>query len=186
MSVSIAELRRGRIAWALFPFVGDFPLAYLEDGVEHTLDTIESYAAARRGRTTKVVTEVRLRPVLLLHDGMRGEYPTVVALRLNSVKPRHRRDPETWRRITAQEHPLFFHLPAETARYQLPEDSVIALSAIGAVSKDAILDVRGTLSDRDMQLISDRLVRLLSLDLARHVTARSLELLRRAGIVRED
>jgi hypothetical protein len=184
--VRVAELRRGRIAWGLFPFAADFPLTYLGASGEETFEAIEDYAAARGGRATKVVTEVRLRPLLLLHDGTRGEYPDVACLRINSIKPRHRNDSETWRRIVANEHPFFFHLPAENSRYQLPQESLIALGAIGTVSKSAILDVGGHLTDDELRLISERLLRVLSLDLGPHIAARARELLERAGILREE
>jgi hypothetical protein len=186
VAVSVAELRRGRIAWGLFPFAADFPLTYLDGDGEDAFQTIEDYAAARGGRATRIVTEVRLRPLLLLHDGTRGEYPDAVCLRINSVKPHHRDDSETWRRITENEHPFFFHLPAETTRYQLPQESVIALGAIGTVSKSAILSVGGYVTDDELQIVSERLVRVLSIDLAPHIAARARELLQRAGVLSED
>jgi hypothetical protein len=61
---------------------------------------------------------------------------------------------------------------------------VIALSSIGAVHKSAILGPRhvGELTARELQVVSERLWRLLSLDLAPRIAASARELLRRAGI----
>ncbi len=148
---------------------------------------IETFARARGGEPTRIVTEARLRPILLLHDGMRGEHEDVVCLRINTVKPRHRRDWATWERIERNEH-LLFHLPALPVRYGLPEESIIALASIGTVNKSAILGLRavGELSTSELQLVSERLWRLLSLDLAPQIAAKAKELLWRAGIERGE
>ena len=180
MPAAPAELRRGRIFYGLFPFVARFPLELLDGG---TAPTVEDYAAARRGGTTRIIAEARLRPVLLLHDGTRGAHEDVICLRINTVKGRHVRDSGTWQRIQAQEHPFFFHLPT-TGRYGLPEESVVALTSIGAVHKSAILGRRhvGELTVREMQVVSERLRVVLSLDLASQIASQARELLRRAGI----
>jgi hypothetical protein len=184
MPAAPAELRRGRIFYGLFPFASSFRLTFAEgDGWVESPD-VETFARARRGESTRIVTEARLRPVLLLHDGTRGEHEDVVCLRINTVKPGHRRNRATWERIERNEHLLFFHLPARPGRYGLHAESVIALSSIGAVHKSAILGPRhvGELTARELQVVSERLWRLLSLDLAPRIAASARELLRRAGI----
>jgi hypothetical protein len=182
MPAAPAELRRGRIFYGLFPFASRFPLTYREGDAWVEAPDIEVYARARRGEPTSIVTEARLRPLLLLHDGTRGEHEDVVCLRINSVKPRHRGDPATWERIERNDHPLFFHLPAQ--RYGLAAESVIALASIGTVHKSAILGPRhvGELTASELQVVSERLWRLLSLDLAPQIAAKATELLRRAGV----
>jgi hypothetical protein len=87
----------------------------------------------------RLVVEARLRPVLLLHNGARGEHGDVVCLRVNTVKPTLKANRQTWERIVNREHPSFFHLPAAVGRYGLRSDSVIAISSIGSVSKSALL-----------------------------------------------
>jgi mRNA-degrading endonuclease toxin of MazEF toxin-antitoxin module len=178
------ELRRGRIFYGLFPFASRFPLTFGEGDAWVEAPDIETYARARRGEPTRIVAEARLRPILLLHDGTRGEHEDVVCLRINAVKRRHRRDRATWDRIERNEHLLFFHLPARPERYGLPAESIIALASIGTVHKSAILGPRhvGELTARELQVVSERLWRLLSLDLAPQIAASARELLRRAGI----
>jgi len=63
-------------------------------------------------------------------------------------------------------------------RYGLAEDSVIALSSVGTVHKSAILGPRhvGELTRHEMQVISERLARILSLDLSPAIAARAREL----------
>lgn len=179
-----AELRRGRIFYAVFPFASRFPLAIEdESGVRIDVADVESFARARRGNATRILTEARLRPIVLLHDGTRGEHDDVVCLRVNTVKPSHRRRAATWQQIEEQRHPIFFFLPAGNRRYGLSEDSVIALTSVGSVHKSAILGRHvGELSHHEMQIVSERLARVLSLDLAPRIAAQAKELLRRAGL----
>lgn len=140
------------------------------------------FRALRRGTPTGLVVDTRIRPVLLLHDRTRGPHGNVVCLRINSVKSSMRENP-MWERVHQHDHPFFFHLPVDKTRYGLEEESVIALSAIGAVHKSAIAGRRsiGQLSTHEMQVVSERLVRLLSLDIAPLVAAQARELLRRLG-----
>lgn len=182
MPLAPPELRRGRIVYALFPFVAAFPLR-VADG--STAATVEDFARLRRGRATRAISEVRLRPVLLVHDGTRGEHEDVICLRVNTVKAAHRRHATTWKRIERQQHPFFFHLRKD-AGHGLPQESVIALASIGAIHKSAILGPRhvGELSVEEMRTISERLALQLSLDLAPLIAAKARELLRRAGIVK--
>ncbi len=174
MPLHPAELRRGRIVLALFPFAAQFPVQLADGG---GVDTVEEYAALRRGRPTPVAVDARLRPVLLLHDRTRGEHGDVVCLRISSVKESVRAN-ASFSRIERHEHPFFFHLPSALRRYGLAEDSVIALSSIGTVHKSAILGPRhvGELTRHEMQVISERLVRILSLDLSPAIAARAREL----------
>jgi hypothetical protein len=184
MPAAAAELRRGRIFYGLFPFAATFPLTYAEGNAWVEAPDIETYARTRRGEATRIVTEARLRPILLLHDGTRGEREDIVCLRINTVKPRHRRDPAAWERIERNEHLLFFHLPARPERFGLPSESIIALASIGTVHKSTILGPRhvGELMASELQVVSERLARLLSLDLAPQIAANATELLRRAGV----
>ncbi len=186
MPAPVGELRRGRIFYALFPFTAAFPLAFRDEtGTTGTARTVEAFAAARRGAPTDVIARGRLRPVLLLHDGTRGEHEDVVCLKISGVKPRHRRDARQWDRIERREHPVFFHLPADSARYGLPGESVVRLASLGTVHKSALLGPRhiGELTATELEQISARLTKVLSLDLSRFIAARALELLRRAGLV---
>lgn len=184
MPLDAGELRRGRIVYAIYPFACDFPREANHEGSWVTVNTIEQYAALRKGRPTELKTEVRLRPVLLLHDGTRGEHEDVVCLRVNTLKPSHMKG-TTWKRIAAHEHPLFFHLPAGQGPYNLPAESVIALASLGTVNKSAILGPRhiGELNTHEMQVVSERLRLVLSLDLAPQIAEKARELLRRAGLL---
>jgi hypothetical protein len=173
------------VAWGVFPFAAQFPMRYQQaDGGEGTAATVEEYVGARRGAATVVAAEVKLRPLLLLHDGTRGENDDVVGIRINSVRPRHRRSP-SWARIEAHQHPLFFHLPTGRG-YGLPEESIIALNAVTSVHKSSIWKVRGAVNAHEMQIINERLVRVFGLDLAPMIARKANELLRRAGIVRDQ
>jgi hypothetical protein len=176
------DLRRGRICLAVFPFAPAFPLR-LADGTR--LRSVEEWAARSRGRPADLVSEARLRPVLLLHDRTRAEHGDVLCLRINTVKPELKRSAEVWARIERQEHPFFFHLPRSVDRYRLVDDSVIALASLGSVHRSAILAPTGGELGRDeMQTISERLARLIELDLAPRIAALARELLRRGGLER--
>jgi hypothetical protein len=178
------NLRRGRICLAVFPFAPAFPLR-LADAT--SLDGVEQWAARFRGRPAEVVSEARLRPVLLLHDRTRAEHGDVICLRINAVKPELKRSPDVWNRIERQQHPLFFHLPRSVDRYRLLDDSVIALASLGSVHRSAILaPTGGELSREEMQTISERLARLIELDLAPRIAALARELLRRGGFERSS
>jgi mRNA-degrading endonuclease toxin of MazEF toxin-antitoxin module len=176
--LAVAELRRGRICYAVYPFAAQFPFK-LTDGT--TVPDVDAFARAFGGRPVAGKVEVRLRPVLLLHEGTRGRHGDLACLRINTVKARHRTHATTWSRITAHEHPLFFHLPA-TPAYGLKEESVIAIASVGTIHKSAIVKAVGQLSVRDMQIVDERLGRVLSLDLGPQIAAKARELLRLAGI----
>jgi mRNA-degrading endonuclease toxin of MazEF toxin-antitoxin module len=176
----VGDLRRGRIVYALFPFATEFPVV-LADGTRR--QTVEQFAAVHRGEPAKLVVEARLRPVLLLHDGTRGEHGDVVCLRVNTVKPTLTTSTQMWQRIVSGEHPSFFHLPATVGRYGLPGESVIAISSIGTVNKSALLGPPvGGLTQHEMQKVNERLARGLQLELAALISARARELLKRAGV----
>jgi hypothetical protein len=177
---SPGDLRRGAIVYGVFPFVAQFPVAYVDDGgTVTTAEAVEDFVRQRKGNPTFVQTQVKLRPLLLLHDGTRGDNDDVVGLRINSVKPRHKRS-GPWERIAAHEHPLFFHLPQR--RYGLPEESIIAVNSVTSVHKSAIWRVVGAVTVHEMQIINERLRTVLSLDLAALITAKARELLKRAGL----
>lgn len=155
-------------------------MSYLDDvGAPTQAGTIDDYVRARRGRPTSVQTQVKLRPLLLLHDGTRGDNDDVVGLRINSVKAQHKTSP-SWPRIAAQEHPLFLHLPH--GRYGLPEESIIAVNAVTSVHKSAIWRVVGSVTSQEMQIVNERLRAVLSLDLGPLIAAKARELLKRAGL----
>jgi hypothetical protein len=167
---------------ALFPFASSFPL---RSGDGRAIATVEDFARVHRGASAGVLAEGRIRPVLLLHDRTRGEHGAVLCLRISSVKESMRASP-SWSRVVGQEHPLFLHLPSATARYGLRDESVVTLSSIGAVHKTAIAGPRavGTLDHGEMQIVSERLARLLSLDLAPFVAAQARELVLRLARLR--
>lgn len=180
MPAAAADLQRGRILYALFPFASAFPVE-LADGTSY--GTVEQLASAQGGRPAKLVVAARLRPVLLLHDGTRGPHGDIVCLRVNTVKPALKARAQTWRRIVEQEHPWFFHLPAGVRRYGLREESVIAVNSIGTVNKNALMGPPvGGLAHGELQALNERLARALQLDLAPLVAARARELLERAGL----
>jgi hypothetical protein len=182
MPADARELRRGRICVAIFPFSPAFPLR-LADGEE--LPDVEAWATRLRGAPAGVVAEARLRPVLLLHDRTRAGHGDALCLRISTVKPEHRRDPGLWERIERGEHPFYLLLRAAVGRYRLRADSLVSLLSLGTVHRSAILaPTGGALSAREMQLVSERLARVLELDLAPRVAALAHELLRRGGFVR--
>ena len=184
MPVDPRELRRGRICLAVFPFAASFPVR-LRDGT--TLASVEDWARRFRGKAAELVTEARLRPILLLHDRTRAGHGDVICLRINSVKPELKRDAQVWAKIEQHEHPFFFHLPGSIGRYRLAEDSVIAITSLGAVHRSAILgSTGGELSPHELQVVSERLARLIELDLSSRVAALAKELLRRGGWIQPD
>ncbi len=185
MAADVSQLRRGAIAIGVFPFAAQFPMTYFDDGgVRRPARSVEEYVRARRGKATAVEVRVKLRPLLLLHDGTRGENDDVLGLRINSVKPHHRTR-SSWARIDTQEHPFFFHL-AKSSSYGLPEESIISMTALTAAHKSAIYGVRGALGNDDMQAINERLRRVLSIDLSRQIATASHDLLRRAGLLASE
>jgi hypothetical protein len=175
------ELRRGRICLAVFPFAPSFPLA-LRDGT--TIASVDAWARTFRGRPAELVAEARLRPVLILHDRTRPEHGDVLCLRIGSVKSHVKRDTQTWRQIERGEHPFFMLLSKSVPRYRLIEDSLIAFGSLGAVHRSAVLaPTGGELAPGEMQAVSERLARVIELDLAPRIAAHAQELLRRAGLI---
>ncbi|WP_372791847.1 type II toxin-antitoxin system PemK/MazF family toxin [Paraconexibacter sp.] len=180
MTLASADLRRGALVYGVFPFAAQFPMSYRDDsGTRQMAASVSSYAAARKGRSTVVEAPVKLRPVLLLHDGTRGDKDDVVALRVNSVKPRHRAM-TNWARVEEHEHPFFFHLPKDS-RYGLPEESVIDLNAVTSVHKSTLWRRVGSINAHEMQIVNERLRVVLGLDLGPLIARQARELLKKAG-----
>ncbi|HVS28761.1 MAG TPA: type II toxin-antitoxin system PemK/MazF family toxin [Solirubrobacteraceae bacterium] len=171
-------MRRGRICYAIYPFTAQFPFE-LADG--QTIPNVEQFARAFRGQPVPGKVEVRLRPVLLLHDGTRGEHEDVACLRINTAKSHHRSHEAAWARITNHEHPFFFHLPV-TDSYGLRHESLVAIASVGTVHKSAILAAVGQLKTHEMQIVSERLTRALGLDFAPLIARKARELMRLAGL----
>lgn len=184
MPASSGALRRGAIVYGVFPFAAQFPMSYLDDaGATQAAASVEDYVVARKGKPTSVAAEVKLRPLLLLHDGTRGDNDDVVGLRINSVKPKHKSG-SSWPQIEAGEHPLFFHLP-KGASYGLPEESLIALNSVTSVHKSAIWRAVGAITVEEMRTINERMRTIVSLDLSGLIAEQARELLRRAGLLKD-
>ncbi len=181
MPLRSEELRRGRIVYAIYPFVPEFPLQIVGGS---PISSVEQFASKNRGRPAEIISEGRLRPVLLLHDGTRGEHHDVLCLRINTIKPSHRRSETTWEQIERGDHPFFFRLPPDRG-YGLRQESIIALSSVNSIHKTAILGPRhvGEVGSTEMKVISERLSYVLSLDLSSAIATKALELIRKSGIV---
>ena len=180
---SAAELRRGAIAFGVFPFAAEFPMTCLgADGTQDQVVNADDFAAGRSpGGYSSVVAKVKLRPMLLLHDGIRGSRDDLLGVRIGSVRAATRKS-GSWARVESGDHPFLFRLPV-AERYGLPVESLVDLTSVTAVNKCAVWKIVGGLNSAEMRRISDCLARALSLDLGARVRADATELLRRSGLL---
>lgn len=175
MAVLLDELERGAVCLAIYPFTPEFPLEVVVRAAEEspalsaqleTYDTIESLARIER---REVVTEVKLRPVLLLQTGTAAQRSDVVVARINSITDDHREKRANWvLKLQNDIHPVMVMVGHE-ARHGLRHESYINLTAVQTISKRAILRRLGTLTEDEMSGVSDRLIRSLEIDVSAYV-----------------
>lgn len=175
MAVPLDELERGAICLAIYPFTPEFPLDVVVRAAEdspdltaklETYDTIESLARIER---REVVTEVKLRPVLLLQTGTTEQRPDVVVARINSITDSHREKRPQWVLGLKNDIHPFMLMVGHEAHHGLKKESYVNLASVQPISKQAVLTCLGSLTEDEMRGVSERLVRSLEIDVSAYV-----------------
>lgn len=157
----------GSIRWAVVPFTPRPPFR-IYAGAEHPPFEIatadEVAAAARRPGGEAAFTflvPAKARPVLVLNDPPREHHREVIAMRLLRLS---KLEPSEQEEVRAGRDELLLHLPPE--RFDLPEENAVMVSAIVRLHVDAVeaAPPAGMLSDHELRVLADRLIRYLRLD----------------------
>jgi hypothetical protein len=175
VSVLLAELQRGAICLALYPFTPAFPLEVVIRAAEESgdlgarlerYDTIESLAQINRG---EVVVDVKLRPVLVLQSGASNRRDDIQVARINSITDSHRADRQNWvLKLENDIHPLMM-MVGHAEEHGLRALSYVNLLSTQSISKQAILKRLGILNEAEMRGVSERLIRSLEIDVSAYV-----------------
>jgi hypothetical protein len=169
----------GSVRWGVVPYTPRPPFR-IYAGFDHPLFEIatvdEVVAAAKRPGGEAAFTflvPAKARPVLILNDPPHEYHREVVALRLLRFSKLKPSEQEVVRAGTDE---LLLHLPPD--RFDLPEENAAMLSAIVRLQVDAVESgpPAGTLSQYELRVLADRLIRYLRFDTQLLVERRLREL----------
>lgn len=175
MSAPLADLRRGAICIALYPFTPEIPLDLVlrqagSDGdLNAKIESYDSIEAIARITRNELVVQFKLRPVLVLQSGTSDQLADVLVSRINSITEAHRQRRASWvAKLEHDIHPLMLRVGHED-HHGLNVESYINLSSVQPVNKTAILRRVGYLTEDEMVAVSERLIRSLEIDVSAYV-----------------
>ena len=176
MSLAFPEMERGAVCLALFPFTQGFPLEVVIKAVESDLlaqlDEHESVDAASQviepgDPRPEVVSQVKLRRVLLLQDGTDSRAEDIIVASIRSIDERRKAQRRQWyARLTAGQHPAQLLLGAERRHGTGGQEAFVNLLDLRPIRKAALLRRTGRLNESEMRDVSERIVRTLELDIS--------------------
>lgn len=165
-------LERGAVCLALYPFALGFPLQEVVDATGEELlarveqhpdiDSIEKTIEA--GAAPKVVTQVKLRRVLLLQTGTNPNRQDIMVARISHVSPALRDRAKWYERLRTGRHPTAYLL--DHRRQGVSQEAYLNVLTVTSISKSAILRRTGSLNEAEMREISERLVTALEIDIS--------------------
>jgi mRNA-degrading endonuclease toxin of MazEF toxin-antitoxin module len=175
VSAPLAELERGAICIALYPFTPSIPLdlvlreADADGELNVKLESYDSIEAVAKIKRNELVVQFKIRPVLLIQTGTSPQRPDVLAARINSITDEHRQQRINWvKKLENDIHPIMVRVGHES-HHGLKGDSYINLLSVQPINKAAILKRLGRLTDDEMLGISERLIRSLEIDVSAYV-----------------
>ena len=175
MSAPLADLQRGAICVALYPFTPEIPLdlvlreAEAGDGLNAKIESYDTIEAVARISRKELVVEFKMRPVLLLQEGTSEQRPDILAARINSITDEHRKKRENWvRKLENNIHPVMVRVGHEE-HHGLKAESYVNLLSVQPINKSAILGRLGALTEGEMVDISERLILSLEIDVSAYV-----------------
>ncbi len=174
MPADRSELVCGAVCLALYPFTTGFPLTAALEKAEsefsatfETFENIEEFQATiAPGDVPEVVTQVKLRRVLLLQTATDDRMKDVVVARVSSIRDKHRDRKQFYRRLESGSHPTSMLIGNERRHGTSGSQCYINFTSISTISANAILRRVGYLNESEMRAVSRRLVRTLELDLS--------------------
>ena len=174
MPAAGAELTRGAVCLALYPFTPGFPVEALLPSAEiefarlSRYDSIEEFQAdIAPGEVPRIVVSVKLRRILLLQDATSGSRDDVMAARINSIdQDMPARKPGIYRRLVSGTHPTLYLLGTQERHGTSGKGAYVNTMHLAPVAKKAILRRTGQLSPDEMRDISERIVTSLELDIS--------------------
>jgi hypothetical protein len=174
---------QGGVVWALVLFENEAPFLVSHPGRTTTsYGAIQGLAQAIRSRELppqfRVEIGAKVRPVLLLQDRPQGRLPEYAALKLTRLEKLDNKDHQAIRR---QEVPRFFYIP-NAAKYGLRGEFAVDLLALTRVHQSAIVGrPRAQVDANEFQVICERLVDVLDLDIANRVVREAVAFIERQG-----
>ena len=167
------EFERGAVCFALFGYTAGFPVEVIERDAQGFVDKAESVASIdafareiRRGDVPEIVSRFKLRPVLVLQSATNPGLQDVTVARINSVAADKKAGKSGWwQRVSADRH-ITAYLVGDRPDHGLGSDAVVNLMAIQTISKSNVLRRVGSLDVEEMRAVSERIVRVLELDIS--------------------
>ncbi len=181
MSCPIAELERGAVCVALYPYTTGPPLERVirdaEDELRAQLEratTIEEVAARlNAGDTPEIVVTAKLRRILLLQSGTNAGREDITVARVNSINEKKRAQKNWYLKLQSGIHVTHFMIGGEERHGTNGVEAYVDCLNISTIRKATILKRVGFLNDDEMRQITERLVRTLELDLSAYLATRS-------------
>lgn len=174
MPVATAQLTRGAVCLALYPFTSGFPVDALLPTAEAEFsklaryDSIEDFETdIAPGDVPRVLVSVKLRRILLLQDGTSESRDDVMAARINSIdQDLPKQKPGVYRRLVNGTHPAFYLVGASANHGTSGREAYVNAMYVAPVAKKAILRRVGQLTPDEMRDVSERVVTALELDIS--------------------
>ncbi len=174
MPTASAQLTRGAVCLALYPFTPGFPVDALLPSAEAEFaklaqyDSIEDFQAdIAPGDVPRILVSVKLRRILLLQDGTSEARDDVMAARINSIdQDMPKRKPGVYRRLLSGTHPTFYLVGAQERHGTSAKEAYVNAMYVAPVAKKAILRRVGQLTTDEMRDVSERIVTSLELDIS--------------------
>ena len=180
MSVQLSGDLAGSVRWAIVPYVPRPPFR-IYAGQERepvvVADAETLIRGVRKGDAELTyLGPAKARPVLILNEPARSDLQEVTALRLLRLSKTAEYDRE---RIRQQADPLLFYL--EPARFALPEESAVIVSALVTLHVAAISREQpaGSLNANELRELGERIITFYGFDYRLLVERTIHELVRR-------
>lgn len=176
MSLAFSEMERGAVCLALFPFTQGFPLEVVVKAAESNLlaqldehESIESVGQiiGPGDPPLEVVSQLKLRRVLLLQDGTDSRAEDIIVASIRSIDEQRKAQRRRWyARLASGQHPVQMILGAERRHGTGGREAFVNLLDIRPIRKAALLRRTGRLNESEMRDVSERVVRALELDIS--------------------
>lgn len=174
MSCPVADLTRGAVCLALYPYTSGFPLERLVrdagDELKAQLETANSIediqAAVKPGDAPEIVVTAKLRRVLLLQTGTSAARQDIAVARINSISDKKRAQTNWYLKLQNGIHVSNLLIGGEERHGTAGVEAYVDGLSISTIRKATILKRVGQLDDEEMRHVSERLIRTLELDLS--------------------
>jgi hypothetical protein len=158
---------RGAIVWATTTFQPEAPFRVMRpDGsiavFAGAAELAEAVGLGEVPVTHTLLSDAKIRPLVILQGRPRGALPDYAALKLTRLAkvPSDRRD-----MVREDRYPDLLYLPEDPGKYGLPTENAVDVNSLVRVHRDAIVAVAGRLDPQQVTTLGYKLAAALDIDL---------------------